>query len=58
MSKCHNDIKKQGRFPGGAHQPSERKWKEPPVPGASVDRVDVHAGTSGTHLLLCQTRGA
>ena len=48
---------RQGRVPGGAHQPSERKWKEPRVPGASVDRVDVRAGTGGPHLLLRQTRG-
>ena len=48
---------RQGRVPGGAHQPSERKWKEPRVPGASVDRVDVSAGTGGPHLLLRQTRG-
>ena len=46
------------RVPGGAHQPSERKWKEPRVPGASLDRVDVRAGTNGSHLLLRQTRGA
>ena len=32
--------------------------KEPRVPGASLDRVDVRAGTSGSHLLLRQTRGA
>ena len=25
---------RQGDVPGGAHQPSERKWKEPRVPGA------------------------
>ena len=49
---------RQERVPGGAHQPSERKWKEPRVPGASLDRVDVRAGTSGSHLLLRQTRGA
>ena len=47
----------QGRVPRGAHQPSERNWKEPRVPGASLVRVDVRAGTSGSHLLLCQTRG-
>ena len=49
---------RQARFPGRDHQPSERKWKEPRVPGASLDRVDVRAGTSGPHLFLCQTRGA
>ena len=48
---------RQERVPGGAHQPSERKWKEPRVPGASLDRVDIRAGTSGSHLLLRQTRG-
>ena len=48
----------QGRVPGGARQPSERNWKEPRVPGASLVRVDERAGTSGFHLLLCQTRGA
>ena len=47
----------QGRVPGGARQPSERKWKEQRIPGASLVRVDVRAGTSGSHLLLCQTRG-
>ena len=45
---------RQERVPGGALQPSERKWKEPRVPGASLDRVDVRAGTSGSHLLLRQ----
>ena len=49
---------RQGRVPGGATQPSERKWKEPRFPGASVDRIDVRAGTGGPHLLPRQTRGA
>ena len=31
------------RVPRGAHQLSERKWKEPRVPGASFNRVDVRA---------------
>ena len=48
----------QGRVPGGARQPSERKWKEPRVSGASLVGIHVRAGTSGSHLLLCQTRGA
>ena len=48
----------QGRVPRGACQPSERKWKEPRVPGASLVRVDVRAGTSSPQLLLCQKRGA
>ena len=48
----------QGRVPGGARQPSERKWKEPRVPGASLVSIHVRAGKSGSHLLLCQTRGA
>ena len=52
LSKSHNDFDKD------AHQPSEWKWKEPLVPDASLYRVDVRAGTSGSHLLLCQTRGA
>ena len=42
----------------GARQPSERKWKEPSVPGASLDRVGIRAGTVGPHLLLRQMRGA
>ena len=54
MSQQH----RHGRVTGGAHQPSERKWKEPRVPGASFDRVDVRAGTGGLHLLLRQMRGA
>ena len=54
MSQRH----RQGRVPGGAHQPSERKWKKPRVPGASVDRVDVRAGKGGPHLFIRQTRGA
>ena len=49
---------RQESVPGGAHQPSERKWKEPRVPNVSLYRVDLRAGTSGSHLLLCQTRGA
>ena len=49
---------RHGRVRGGAHQPSERKWNEPWVPGASSDRVDVRTGTGGPHLLLRQTRGA
>ena len=44
----------QGRVPRGAYQPSERKWKEPWVPGAPLVRVDVRAGTSGPR----QTHGA
>ena len=49
LSKRHNAINKNA---------IERKWKEPRVPGASLVRVDVRAGTSGSHLLLCQARGA
>ena len=49
---------RQERVPRGAHQPSERKWKEPRVLSASLDCVDLRAGTSGSHLLLRQTRGA
>ena len=49
---------RQGGVSGGAHQPSERRWNEPRVPGASLDRDDVRAGTGGSHLLLRQTRGA
>ena len=48
---------RQGRVTG-AHQLSERKLKDPRVPGASVDRVDVRAGKGGRYLLLRQTRGA
>ena len=48
---------RQGSVPGGAHQPSERRWNEPWVPGASLDRDDVRARTSSSHLLLRQTRG-
>ena len=48
----------QGRVLGGARQPSVRKWKEPRVPSASLVGIHVRAGTSGSHLLLCQTRGA
>ena len=58
MTEQTSQRHRQERVPGGAHQPSERKWKEPRVPGASLDRVDVRAGTSGSHLLLRQTRGA
>ena len=36
---------------------SERKWNEPRVLGASLDRVDVRTGTGCPHLLLRQTRG-
>ena len=43
---------------GDAHQPLKQKWKEPRVPGASLNRVDVRAGTGGPRLLLRQTRGA
>ena len=57
LSKRHNTINKDAFLEVLANC-SERKWKEPRVPGASLVRVDVRAGTSGSHLLLWQTRGA
>ena len=52
-----SQLHRQGRVPCGAHQPSEQRWKEPRVPGAPLDHVDVRAGPGGPHLLLRQTRG-
>ena len=58
MTEQTSQRHRQERVSGGSHQQSERKWKEPRVPGASLDRVDVRAGTSGSQLLLRQTRGS
>ena len=58
MTEQASQRHQQGRVPGGACQTVGRKWKEPRVSGALLVGIHIRAGTSGSHLLLCQTRGA
>ena len=57
LSKRHNDIDKDAFLDVLTNRRSG-SGREPRVPGASLDRVDVRARTGGPHLLLRQTPGA